>query len=176
MIRTSGAVLGSFLGMVLVASADEKGTKVTIDGLSSMAPAHWKVAETTSQMRFKQFSIPRVGDDKLDGELIVFFFGSGGGGGVQPNLTRWRGMFENAKDKVEGFRVGDVKCTYLDISGTYLYKPSPMAPRAEPRANHRMLAVVFESPKGPYFVRFVGPEKTITENKKGFDEWLKNFK
>jgi hypothetical protein len=175
MLRTLGIVV---VGLCVAApiAARDKGTKVTIDGLSSQAPGNWKEVATTSQMRFKQFSVPKVGDDKLDGELIVFFFGTGGGGGVQANLTRWRGMFENGKDKVEEFKVGDVKCTYLDLSGTYLYKPSPMAPRAEPRPNHRMIAVVFESPKGPYFIRFVGPEKTITENKKAFDEWLKNFK
>lgn len=162
--------------MLLIASAVLAQDKVNIDGLSSPVPAGWKEVPTTSQLRFKQFTVPKVGDDKLDGELIIFFFGTGSGGGVSANLTRWKGMFENAKDKVDEFKVGEVKVTYLDIGGTYLYKPMPMAPKAEPRPSHRMLAVVFESPKGPYYIRFVGPEKTITENKKGFDEWLKNFK
>jgi hypothetical protein len=153
------------------------GTKVTIDGLSSTAPAGWKEVDVTGKFgRAKQFTVPKVGDDKLDGELIVYFFGTGSGGGVDANLSRWKGMFQNGKDKVEDFKVGDVKVTYLDVSGTYLYKASPMAPQAEPREKHRMLAAIFESPKGPYYIRFVGPEKTITENKKGFDEWLKNFK
>jgi hypothetical protein len=164
------------LCLLLAVPATLAQEKVTIDGLSSQAPAGWKNVPTTSQLRYKQFSVPRVGDDKLDGELIIFFFGTGSGGGVSANLTRWKGMFENGKDKVDEFKAGDVKVTYLDITGTYLYKPNPMAPTAEPRPNHRMLAAIFESPKGPYYIRFVGPEKTITENKKGFDEWLKNFK
>jgi hypothetical protein len=172
MKRCLAITLLAFLAATTVRADD----KVTIDGLSSKIPAGWKEAATTSQLRFKQFTVPKVGDDKLDGELIIFFFGTGSGGGVEANLTRWKGMFENGKDKVEEFKVGGVKVTYLDISGTYLYKPMPMAPKAEPRPNHRMLAAIFESPKGPYYIRFVGPEKTITENKKGFDEWLKNFK
>jgi hypothetical protein len=46
----------------------------------------------------------------------------------------------------------------------------------EPRPNHRMLAVVMESPKGNYFLKLVGPAKTIEQNKKDFDNWLKTFK
>src|SRR5262245_31630230 len=111
--------------LLLVATASFADDKVTIDGLSSKVPTGWKEVETTSQLRFKQFSVPKVGDDKLDGELIIFFFGAGSGGGVSANLTRWKGMFENGKDKVEEFKVGEVKVTYLDISGTYLYKPTP---------------------------------------------------
>lgn len=149
---------------------------VALDGLSSKVPAGWKEGEASSQFRFKQFTLPKAAGDKADAELIIFYFGEGGGGGVEANLTRWKGMFENGKDKVETFKVGNVKVTYLDIAGTYLFKPFPMAPKAEPRPEHRMLAVVFESPKGPYFIRLVGGEKTIAEHKKGFDEWLKNFK
>jgi hypothetical protein len=75
-------------------------------------------------------------------------------------------------------KVGQVPVTYLDIHGTYKYKKAPFVPdaRAELRPHYRMLAVVFESSKGPYFFRLVGPEKTVKENKKGFDDWLKGFK
>ena len=52
----------------------------------------------------------------------------------------------------------------------------PMAPQEELRPDHRMIGVVFASPQGPYFMRFVGPEKTVDKNKKDFDKWLKGFK
>jgi hypothetical protein len=163
------------------ARADEKGVVVGIDGLSSRAPAEWKEAEMPRQFRFKEFSIPGEGGEKA--ELIIFYFGEGSGGGVDENVKRWKGMFEPAAGKkiddvakVEKMKVGNVNVTYLDVSGTYLYKPFPMAPQAEKRPNHRMISVVFESPKGPYFFRLVGPEKIVTANKAKFDEWLKNFK
>jgi hypothetical protein len=113
--------------------------------------------------------------------LIIFYFGEGGGGGIEANITRWKGMFDASDGKKpdakqEEMKVGDVKVTYLDLAGTYMFKPFPMAPKAEPRPNHRMIAVIFDSPKGPYFFRLVGPEKTVAHHKKAFDEWLKNFK
>ena len=55
----------------------------------------------------------------------------------------------------------------------------PRAPhhrQPEPRPHQRMLAAVLESPKGNYYLKLVGPEKTIETNKKGFDGWLKGFK
>lgn len=156
---------------------------VTIDGLTSKPPAEWKEVKTTSQMRFKQFAVPKVEGDETDAELIIFFFGPGGGGGVQANIDRWKGMFKPpaGKDiddvaKTLEMTVGKVKITYFDVTGTYLYRSRPGDPKVEERPNHRMLAVIFESENGPYFIRLVGPEKTVTHHKKGFDEWLKNFK
>lgn len=167
----------------VAAQGNQRGALVSIDGLSSRAPAEWKEVNNPRQFRYKEFVLPRQGEDKLDAELIIFYFGEGGGGGVEANIARWKGMFEPPSGKTidqvskrEEFKVGDVKVTYLDITGTYLYKPFPMAPQAERRPDHRMIAVVFESPKGPYFFRLVGPEKTVTHHKKAFDEWLRNFK
>ena len=39
-----------------------------------------------------------------------------------------------------------------------------------------MIGVIFESPGGPYFMTLIGPARTVEQHKKGFDEWLKNFK
>jgi hypothetical protein len=188
LLRCGVPLLVLAAGLALVsepasAQGEKKGALVSLDGLSSRAPADWKEVEGARQFRYKEFSLPRQGDDKADAELIIFYFGEGGGGGVDANITRWKGMFEppagkTADDiaKKEEMKIGNVKATYLDLTGTYLFKPFPMAPRAEPRPNHRMIGVIFESPKGPYFFRLVGPEKTVTYHKKAFDEWLKNFK
>jgi hypothetical protein len=183
-MRLATVIVALFVAGILPAAlAAQDGSTVKIDGLSSKAPAAWKEVATTSQMRYKQFTVPAVGGDKMDAELIIFFFGPGQGGGADENIKRWKGMFQTAdgrpagdKAKVEKFTVGHVPVAYLDISGTYLFKARPFDEKATPRANHRMLAVVFESRNGPYFIRLVGPEKTVGEHKKGFDEWLKNFK
>ena len=44
------------------------------------------------------------------------------------------------------------------------------------KPDYKMVGVIFDCPKGPYYVRLVGPAKTVGEYKKGFDEWLKAFK
>lgn len=159
------------------------GTPVTLDGLTSNAPAAWKETPTGSSMRFKQFTVPKVKGDEHDAELVIFYFGPGQGGAADANMARWKGMFvppEGKKiddvSKVETIQVNGVKTTILDVRGTYKWKPAPMAPQEELRPNHRMIGVVFESEKGPYFMRFVGPEKTVDKNKKDFDRWLRGFK
>ena len=178
-----GPVAALLIAFASVAAADDKGTLVGIDGLSSKTPGEWKEVQTDGQMRVKQFTLPKAAGDKSDAELIIYFFGTGGGGGVKANVDRWKGQFQPPEGKkiddvtkVEEFKVGSVPVTYVDVQGTYLFKARPMDSRVEPRPNHRMLAVVFESPKGPYYFKLVGPEKTVEQHKKGFDEWLKNFK
>jgi hypothetical protein len=163
---------------------EKKGVVVELDDLKTTAPADWKPEETTSKMRTHQFRIPRVADDKTDAELIIFFFGTGSGGSADANIKRWKGMFIPPEDKkiddvskVENFKVGNVEVTYVDIQGTYKFidRSNPRA-KEELRPDHRMLGVVFESPKGPYFFRMVGPAKTVEHNKKAFEDWVKAFK
>jgi hypothetical protein len=171
--------LATSLPMLFLMAA---GTPVTIDGLTSSVPTSWTELPP-KPMRFKSFTVPRAGGDKFDAELVVFHFGAGGGGDVQANLNRWKGMFvppEGKKiddvAKTQTFKVSGVDVTQVDVRGTYKYKPMPMAPDEELRPSHRMIAVVFASPQGPYFMRFVGPEKTIEKNKKDFDRFLRGFK
>ena len=150
---------------------------VTLDGLSSPVPADWK-EQPAGGMRVKSFTVPHAPGDTRDAEVIVFFFGPGQGGGVEDNVTRWQSMFEGPKGKLETFQVGGVKTTVFDVSGTYLYKPRPVDPSIAPerRPDHRMLGVVFETSHGPYFIRFVGPQKTVAAHKAAFEGWLKGFK
>jgi hypothetical protein len=173
----------SSLATALLATVLAAATPVTLDGLKSSAPEGWKESPPTSSMRVKQFTIPAIKGDKHDGELIIFFFGAGQGGAAQANIDRWKTQFEapagkkiDELSKVETITVGKVKTTVLDVRGNYKWSPSPMAPTQEVRPAYRMIAVVFESPNGPYFFRFVGPEKTIEKNKKDFDKFLRGFK
>jgi hypothetical protein len=173
----------ALLAVLPVVAGPAPAAPVTLDGLKSTPPVAWKAVETTSPMRFRQWSVPRADGDANDAEVVIFFFGPGQGGDAAANIDRWKKMFEppagkqiDEVSKVETLKIGKVAATVLDVRGTYLYKPAPMAPQSEKRPNHRMLSVVFESPQGPYFIRFVGPEKTIERNKKDFDKWLKAFK
>jgi hypothetical protein len=172
----------TFATLLPLLSLAAAGTPVTIDGLTSSVPASWK-EQPAGGMRFKSFTIPHVEADKNDAELVVFFFGAGGGGDVQANLSRWKGMFVPPEgktvddiSKTQTFKVSGVDVTMVDVRGTYKYKPAPMAPNEELRPAHRMIGVVFASPQGPYYMRFVGPEKTIEKNRKDFDKFLKGFK
>lgn len=156
-----------------------------LDGLKSTAPKSWKAQPSATAERIYQFELPKAEGDRYDGQLLIFYFGPGGGGGVQANIERWKGMIkpaEGAKEqdtyKVREFKVGSVKVTQLEATGTYIFKRRPFDPndRGEPRPDYTFIGVIFESPNGPYFIRMVGPKKTIAEHRSGFEEWLKSFK
>jgi len=162
-----------------------KGTVVTLDGLKSRTPANWKVQRPSNEMRAYQFQIPHADGDKKDAELVIFFFGTGSGGTAEDNVKRWKSQFRppegktiDEASKVEKFKVGDVAITYLDVAGTFLYKFPPFAANAKitPLPDYRSLGVYFGSANGPYFLRMTGPAKTVNQNKKGFDDWVKAFK
>jgi hypothetical protein len=173
---------GLALAPTPAARGDDKGVVVDMDGLRSRAPAGWKEETPGNRMRYAQFRLPKQGDDKADGEVVVF---KGLGGSAKDNVKRWKGMFQPPAGKsiddvakVEEIKIGGRDAVYLDISGTYKYKAKPIDPdsKAEKRPDYRMLAVQWDGPKNQYQIRVTGPAKTVEHYKKGFDEWLKGFK
>jgi len=160
-----------------------KGAVVKLDGLESRTPADWQEEKPVSRTRLYQFWLSPIGDDKDNAEVVIFYFGEGQGGSAEDNIKRWKGFFVPPEGKrigdvakVQKMKVGAVPVTYLDIHGTFSFRPFDPNAKTTLRANYRMLGVAFESKKGPYFIRMVGPADTVAYFKKGFDEWLKGFK
>jgi hypothetical protein len=175
------------LSMLIGLSAVHAGGEaVELGGLTSKAPAGWKMQEPSNKLRKFQFLVPKVEGDAEDAELVVFYFGAAGGGSAEDNIKRWKGQFLppqgksiDEASKVEKFKVGTVAdVVYLDIHGTYKYKNPPFAPNAkeERKENFRRFGVIFDTDKGPYFITLTGPAKTVGKNKDAFDGWIKAFK
>ncbi len=170
----------SMLALVAFAApaGDKKGTTVEVAGMKSTTPADWKEEKPSSTMRMGQFKLPKADDDKDDAELALFVF-PGGSGSVKDNLARQLAKFveEGRKEKVDKTKVGTIEATYQDVTGTYKKRPFPMAEKFEPIKDYRQLYVVFEDKDGKqYYMTLLGPQKTVEKHKKGFEEWLKNFK
>ena len=189
-MKRTWSVLLLGLGVLATAgsspAADEKGTVVEIDTFKAKVPASWKPVELTEQQRnfgrIAQFTIPKAKGDKHDAEMYVFYF-KGSGGSAKDNIERWKGQFtasegKKVESKVEDMKVGGTPVTYADVQGTYKYKKAPFNPneKEELRPDYRLIGVFFDSKNGPYFIRLIGPAKTVAENKKAFDEWLKALK
>jgi hypothetical protein len=161
---------------------DDKGSVVVIEGLRSQAPAEWKSEEPSNKMRFAQFRLPKVKDDKQDAELVIF---KGLGGGAKANVQRWKDQFVPPEGKtiddvakVEEIKIGGNDAAQLDVSGTFLYKDPAAGPSAktERRPEYRMIAIYLDGKNDPYQIKLTGPAKTVEHYKKGFDEWIKGFK
>jgi hypothetical protein len=174
----------AFVALAFAATADEKGkgTKVTLDGMSSTTPADWVSEEPANRMRFAQFKLPKAKGDKQDAELIIF---RGLGGSAKANIDRWKAQFIPPKGKkmdevakTSKVKIGGHEATLLDVSGTYKFNPAPFNPRSKTveRPDYRMLAIHFEGPDNVYHIKLTGPAKTIEKYKKEFDGWIKGFK
>ena len=178
MLRTLLLTIG---GLGLVAGARAADETVELDGLKAKAPADWKKGQPANQFQHAVFTLPKAAGDTDAPTLTVYFFGQGGGGGKEANIERWKGMFKapaGQNAKTEEFKVAGDSVTTLDVSGTYLFKARPFDPsaKAEEKPDYRMVGVIFGTKNGPYYMRLVGPAKSVEKDKKEFDEWLKSFK
>ena len=151
-------------------------------GVSWTAPEGWK-AQRQRPMRAATYTVPAAGGDSEDGECGVYYFGTGGAGGVEANVKRWIGQFrspdgdpadqlaQRASEKINGITV-----TTLDVTGTYLFKPFPRAPRATPKPGYRMLAAIVSAPEGEVFFKLTAPEKTAAAAEPDFRRMLQSLR
>lgn len=138
------------------------------------APKGWKKEKPANNMRKHQFRIPKSKGDVKDGELAVFHFS--GGGSVDANIKRWEGQVrEGANDpkpKKTTRVCGGLKVVIYDQTGTYQTPPrGPRAPGVK-MAGARVINAIIETDEGNYYVKFVGPKKTIGDNMKQFHAFL----
>src|SRR5579863_9238593 len=120
------------------------------------------VSQGSAPFRAVTYSVPAVpGSEKA--ECIVYFFGPGQGGTVEANLDRWKGQFSGAKAAKAARRtVHGVPVTTIDLTGTYTATGGQVKEGQGPLPSYRMLAAIAEGPGGNIFIRFIGPEKTVT--------------
>ena len=156
-----------------VAAAQAQRTEAA--GLRFSVPKEWTRVPAPSDMRAAQYQLPRAAGDAADGELVLFFFGKGKGGGTQENLERWYGQLTQPDGKatrdvavVTIRTINGLKVTAVDVAGTYVGMAG-MGGESATKPGSRMLAAVVEGDAGPWFFKAVGPDKTMTQAKPGFD-------
>lgn len=155
-------------------------TMIQAGTLAYTAPSTWKPRAAASSMRVAEFAVPRVQGDSEDAEVVIFFFG-GTGGSVDANIQRWIGQFQQegggpAKGgQRASFSVGPLKVTTVDVSGTYVAETRPGSGTRLNKPKFQMRAAVVETPGGPYFIKFTGPQATVTQGLPAFDAFLKSL-
>ena len=132
-------------------------------------------------MRVSQYQLPAAEGDTEGASLVVYYFGAGQGGSVDANLERWIGQMQTPdgkpskdKAKTENTTVNGLKVTLLDVAGAYAGGDMGGGGAAQSKPNFRMRAGVIETPKGAYFIKLVGPEKTVSRWDKAFQEFIRS--
>ncbi len=147
-------------------------------GLQWTAPADW-TSKGSTRMRAATYAVPAAAGDSEGGECAVYFFGPGQGGSVRANVRRWLGQFRTPEGgpvddsaRITETQVGELAVTRLEVSGTYLFKPAPFAPKVTPKPDYRMLAAIVQGPVGPIFFKLTAPAKTATQVEAAFEKML----
>jgi hypothetical protein len=150
--------------------------------LRYQAPDGWVKEQTTSTMRVAQYKLPKAEGDAEDALLVVYYFGASQGGAVSANIDRWISQMQQPdgsatkdKAKTETSSVNGLKVTSVDVSGTYTAEMAPGTPGQRNDANYRMRAAVIETPKGNYFLKLVGPAKTMGHWEQSVTDFMKSF-
>lgn len=164
-------------------TAEEKPKTVPLSlaegDLRVAAPASWKQIKPRNRIIEAELAIPanrKDGDGEedakqpaADARLTIM----AAGGSVDANLARWAGQFrpegEAEEPKIERDKLGEMKLTWFDASGTFLDSPrGPFGPKVE-MPGHRMMAAILETGGlGNYFFKLVGPTELIEENAEAF--------
>jgi hypothetical protein len=168
-------------GAVATGLADDKKEEVVdLDGLKSKAPAEWKSEKPSSTMRLMQFSLTAAKDDKDDAEVQIF---KDLGGSAKENVARWKGQFVPPEGKtiddvakVTEIEIAGNKATMLDVEGAYKSANFDPKFKGAKKEGFRLIAIHFPTKDHLYHIKLIGPAKTVEQYKRGFDEWLKNFK
>jgi hypothetical protein len=146
--------------------------------LKFTVPAGWVEEERTSSMRVAQYRLPKAATDKEDASLVLYYFGQGQGGSATANVERWVGQMKQAEGssaKQEGLEVNGLKVTTVDVSGTYGAETAPGSGTFHNKPGYRLRAAVVETPNGSYYVKLVGPEKTVAQWNESFLSYIKSF-
>lgn len=138
---------------------------------SFQPPADWKTKAVPNDTRMRRaaYALPAADGDREEGELIVFYFGPGNAGSVEANLHRWKrqmikpeGISDAEHAVISKQTVDGIPVTIAEIRGDY----DPGAQLGGGRRNgFMMLAAIVEAPGGAYYLRTLGPEKTILKHR-----------
>lgn len=181
-MKTSHKSLGSrgaLLGVVAVAMAlcGADGPR-TIDagGLTFKVPANWKSSPPSSSMRRAELKVEPLEGDAFAAELVVFAF-PGGAGTADANIKRWQNQFKDKdgdppKIETKTVKGKNVDVTRVETSGHYYPTRFPGRPVEPDRADARLLGAIVQTEKVGYFLKMVGPDKTMKKATAAFDELL----
>lgn len=157
------------------------GAVTSAAGVNWTVPAAWKPGGD-KPMRVASYSF---GPEGKEADCAVFYFGPGQGGAVDANVERWISQFAQPDGsdsrkaaKTDQHKIGDLKVTTVDLTGTYLSSAmgGPMSGKSEQHPGYRLLGAIIEAPEGPVFFKITGPEQTVIQGLDDFQQLVESVK
>ena len=162
--------------------ANSSASTIASGDLHFKAPDGWLAEQPSSRMRAAQYKLPKAEGDREDASLVLYYFGPTQGGPAEANIDRWISQIQQAdssaskdKAKTETITVNGLKVTTVDVSGTYTAEMTPGTGNQRNDASYRLRGAVIETPKGNYFLKLVGPVKTMGRWEQSVTDFMKSF-
>jgi hypothetical protein len=179
--KNSGAVQPK--NTAVQSSTSSTAQPPTVPGaLRYKVPEGWTAEKPTSDMRVAQYKLPKVEGDSEDALLVLYYFGQGQGGSAQANIDRWINQMKQPdghpskeRAKTETLTVNGLQVNTVDVTGNYAGGMSPDSAPANNKSIYRLRAAVIDTPKGSYFVKLTGPEKTVNRWDQAYADYIKSF-
>jgi hypothetical protein len=134
-------------------------------------PDGWKVAQNPNAMRLATYRIAPVAGETDEAEVSV----SRAGGSTDANIKRWVGQFDEAgKDNRVEKTVRGMKVTIVDVTGTY-QGGGMMGGAPATHKGWMLLGAIIETPGSPYFMKMIGPAKTVTAARAAFEKMIEGI-
>ncbi len=174
--RTWNFGLGAVAATLLAIGADAPPQTIDAGGMTFQAPSSWKSSKPSSTMRRAQLKVDPVEGDPEPAELVVFAF-PGGAGTVEANVSRWRGQFKD-KDgnlpKIESKTIKgkNIEVTRVETGGDFVAPEFPGSPKLQNKKDFRLLGAIVQTPSTGYYLKMIGPEKTMAAAEAGFDRLI----
>jgi hypothetical protein len=156
--------------------ADAPTQTIDAGGLTFQVPSSWKSIPPSSSMRRAELRVAPAEGDKEPAELVVFAF-PGGAGTVEANIKRWQGQFKDEDGnppKIDSkvIKGKNVDVTRVETAGHYFPMTFPGQPKQVDRPNYRLLGAIVQAGETGYYLKMVGPDKTMQAARPDFDQLI----
>lgn len=158
---------GLLLTVVALAAFAADPVEFGVGSFTFDRPSGWQWIVPSSSMRKAQLAVP---GEPETGEVTFFHFGVGQGGGVQANVDRWFGQFQNGTNGQTVETIGKTKVTFVEASGTFLSGMPGTAPT--PKDGFALRGAILESATGDVFVKFTGSASVVQGASAAFREMI----
>ena len=137
----------------------------TVGAFTFRRPAAFAWVPVNSPMRKAQLRYTDPAHpERAAADVTFFHFGPGQGGGVDQNLGRWLGQFQEKSDVLnpvlESATVNGTKVTRVRVEHGTFSSGMPGGPTT-PINDYGMFGAIFESPQGDVFIKMTGPAEVV---------------
>lgn len=160
------------------AEPDPPPSTASVSTTSAVAPLQWTVPGSWTTLDVPRsgplkagYRIPKVGNDKEEASLEVYFFGTGAAGSPDKQFLEWFHQFDGdvgPTAKRDKFTASLLEVETVEVSGTYKIPlgpavgPKKKAPMQMVKENFRLLGAVVKTPdRGNWFFKLAGPSDTV---------------